>query len=79
MPQVPKDLETDTEAEPLPVPEPAGDEVIVTVTKFGEGQVSTGEHIAGEGDVYAKRGDKLSVSKRVAASLEARGLAEIDE
>lgn len=50
--------------------------VEVTVTKFGEGRVSTGEHIPAEGDVKAKRGEKMMVSPSVAADLEARGFAE---
>lgn len=53
------------------------DELVeVTITKFGDGMVSTGEHIATEGDVKAKRGEKMMVSPSVAADLEARGFAE---
>jgi len=80
MPKTPTpDLETDTVREPRPAPEKTDERLLVVITKFGEGQVSTGDHVAGEGDVYAKRGDKMQVSPRVAASLEARGLAEIEE
>jgi len=60
------------------VPKPDDDLVEVTITKFGEGKVSTGEHVAGEGDIYAKRGDKLRVSKKVAERLEVLGVAEAD-
>jgi len=72
------DLEYDTATPVVPVAAPNGDLVQVTITKFGEGQVSTGKHVAGEGDEFAKRGDKMWVSKTVASSLEARGLAEAD-
>ena len=71
------DPETDTDTPTLPVSKPNGQLVEVTVTKFGEGQVSTGERDE-TGDIYARRGDKIMVSKAVAASLEARGLAEMD-
>lgn len=54
------------------------DTVLVTVTKFGAGKVSTGEHVAGVGDVLAKRGDILEVAKHVAGSLEAKGFAETE-
>jgi hypothetical protein len=72
------DLETDTVETIVPVAQPNGELVQVTITKFGEGQVSTGNHIAGEGDEFAKRGTKMWVSKPIANSLEARGLAEAD-
>lgn len=62
----------------LPKADPVGDLVEVTITKFGEGKVSTGVHVAGEGDIYAKRGDKIMVSKPVAARLEVLGVAEAD-
>lgn len=62
----------------LPVAKPVGDLVEVTITKFGEGKVSTGFHVAGEGDIFAGRGEKIAVSKEVASSLEARGFAETD-
>lgn len=57
---------------------PAPSMIEVTITKFGDGKVSTGFHVAGEGDIYAARGDKITVSKDVAESLEVRGLAEAD-
>lgn len=68
----------DTPKTVLPVAKPVGDLVEVTITKFGEGKVSTGVHVAGEGDIYAGRGDKIMVSKEVAARLEVLGVAEAD-
>lgn len=68
----------DTETPVLPAPEPNGGLVEVTITKFGEGKVSTGHHVAGEGDIYASRGDKIMVSKDVAERLEVLGVAEAD-
>lgn len=68
----------DTETPVLPVAKPNGNLVEVTITKFGEGKVSTGRHVAGEGDIYASRGDKIMVSKEVAARLEVLGVAEAD-
>lgn len=50
--------------------------VKVTITKFGAGKVSTGLHVAGEGDIMADRGHELIVSETIAAALEAKGLAE---
>lgn len=71
--------ETEDTATPvLPVVKPVGELVEVAVTKFGDGRVSTGMHVAGEGDIYAARGDKILVSKEVASSLEARGFAETE-
>jgi len=54
------------------------DRVLVTITKFGEGKVSTGVHAIG-GDVMAARGDVLEVAPEVAASLESKGYAEAAE
>lgn len=68
----------DTEPTVLPVAAPNGALVEVTITKFGEGKVSTGIHVAGEGDIFASRGDKILVSKDVAARLEVLGVAEAD-
>ena len=70
--------EEDTEAPQMPPP-PSGRMVRITVTKFGEGKISTGVHVAGEGDVLARRGDVLEAPAESAASLEASGLAEIVE
>lgn len=61
----------------LPKVEPKGDLVPVTVTKFGEGLVSTGQRDEA-GDIFAERGQKLNVSKATAQALEALGFAEID-
>lgn len=54
-----------------------GKAVKVRVTKLGGGKVSTGRHVAVEGEVMAKAGDILAVPQAVADALEARGLAEI--
>lgn len=67
-----------TEKPIAPAPVSVSDLVSVTITKFGDGKVSTGIHVAGEGDIYAKRGERLDVSPAVARSLEALGLAEAD-
>lgn len=67
----------DTASPEVPVAKPNGELVTVTITKFGGGQVSTGERDE-LGDVFAKRGEKMKVTKAIAASLEARGLAEMD-
>lgn len=69
---------SDTATPVLPATKPNGDLVEITITKFGEGKVSTGVHIAGEGDIYANRGDKIMVSKDVALRLEVLGVAEAD-
>lgn len=68
----------DTAPVVLPVARPVGTLIEVTITKFGGGKVSTGVHVAGEGDIFAGRGKKIAVSKEVASSLEARGFAETD-
>lgn len=52
--------------------------VYVTVTKFGEGKVSTGEHIAELGDVMAKKGDVLECPEDQAKIQEGFGLVEIN-
>lgn len=52
--------------------------VLVTVTKFGEGKVSTGEHIAEQGDVMAQKGDILECPEDQAKIQEALGLVEIN-
>lgn len=71
------DETVDTETPVLEVAKPNGDLIEVTVTKFGAGLVSTGERDE-LGDIWAKRGDKMLVSKAVASSLEVRGLAETE-
>lgn len=75
MPKPKPDETTDTVSPTLPVSVPEGDLVPVTITKFGDGKVSTGERDE-VGDIYAKRGDVLLVSQHVADSLEKRALAE---
>lgn len=75
--QTSKDVQ-DTPTPVLPVAERDPTLVEVTITKFGEGRVSTGEHVTGEGDIFAKRGEKLLVSKKTAERLEVLGLAETD-
>ena len=52
--------------------------VTVTVTKAGDGKISTGEHVAGVGDVTYKRGDKFQCSPETAAALEERHFVETD-
>lgn len=52
-------------------------DVKVRITRLGGGKVSTGVHVAVEGEVTAKAGDLLTVPAAVAGELEARGLAEI--
>lgn len=58
----------------LPKNEPV---VNVVVTKFGHGKVSTGEHVAIDGDVMAERGETLAVSLSTAKALEEKGYAEL--
>ena len=76
---MPKTPELETETTFVPPPKQSAEIVKVRVTKFGEGLVSTGVHVQGEGDVMASRGDILEVSKTVANSLEVRGFGEIVE
>jgi len=57
--------------------------VAVRVTKHGDGKVSTGVHMAPDGDepggdVMAKRDDVLFVDPATAASMEAKGYGEIE-
>lgn len=52
--------------------------VFVTVTKFGEGKVSTGKHIAEQGDVMAVKGDVLECPEEDAKIQEKLGLVEIN-
>lgn len=52
--------------------------VWVTVTKFGEGKISTGEHVAGQGDVMAMKGDVLECPADQAKIQEGFGLVEIN-
>lgn len=68
----------DTEA---PILAAAGGEdlVRVTITKFGDGKVSTGTSVVGMGDIMAKRGDVIEISADCARALEECGLAEVVE
>lgn len=52
--------------------------VFVTVTKFGEGKVSTGVHVAELGDVMAKKGEVLMCPEADAKVQEKLGLVEIN-
>lgn len=49
----------------------------VRVTKLGAGKVSTGAHVAVEGEVMAEAGAIITVPQDVADALEARGFGEI--
>ena len=51
--------------------------VKIRVTRLGAGRVSTGVHVAVEGEVMTQAGDMPSVPQVVAEALEAQGLAEI--
>jgi len=75
-----KKPETDfTEAEAAATPVPEGEGLVrITVTKFGDGKVSTGVHVSGQGDVMAHRGDVMKVSAACANDLEKLGFAETD-
>jgi hypothetical protein len=60
-------------------PEPEGEALVrITITKFGDGKVSTGKHVGGQGDVMARRGDVMQVSAACASDLEKLGFAETD-
>lgn len=52
--------------------------VWVTVTKAGDGKVSTGEHVTGVGDQTYARGARFRVPPETAAALEARHFVETD-
>ena len=55
------------------------DRVNVRITKLGDGEVSTGEHIPGEGDLMHEKGDIVSMPRIIAEALELKGFAEIEE
>jgi hypothetical protein len=57
-----------------PVAEP---KVPVRVTKKGHGQVSTGEHISGLGDLTYDHGETPDLPRSIALELEDRGFVEI--
>ncbi|HUO01404.1 MAG TPA: hypothetical protein VMU31_01395 [Rhizomicrobium sp.] len=52
-------------------------DVKVRITRLGAGKVSTGVHVAVEGEVMAEAGAILTVPEDVAEALEARGFAEV--
>jgi hypothetical protein len=52
--------------------------VWMTVTKAGDGHISTGEHVAGVGDVTFKRGDRFLAPEASVEALEAKHYAEAD-
>jgi len=54
-----------------------GSDVKIRVTKLGAGKVSTGVHVAAEGELFADAGDILAVAHDAAEELEARGFVEI--
>ncbi|HWA60864.1 MAG TPA: hypothetical protein VG939_05790 [Caulobacteraceae bacterium] len=56
----------------------AVDLVRVRITRFGDGQVSSGEHAPGLGDLCYEAGDTPEVPREVAEALEACGFAEIE-
>ena len=55
------------------------DRVMVRITKLGDGEVSTGEHIPGEGDLMHEKGDIVSMPRQIAEALEVRGFVEIED
>lgn len=63
---------------PMPVIREAKPGVTVTarVLKKGDGKLSTGEHIPGEGDVFHVLGDILQVPAEAVEALEDRGYVE---
>lgn len=52
--------------------------VWMTVTKAGDGHISTGEHVAGVGDVTFKRGERFLAPAASVEALEAKHYAETD-
>lgn len=53
------------------------DLVIVRITKMGDGKVSTGEHLSGEGDLLYEYGETPRLPRVVAEALEDAGYGEI--
>lgn len=70
MPKSPEASDATEQTPPFP------DAVKITVTKFGAGKVSSGEHVAGNGDIYLDRGEQAWVDAKTAQALEACGFAE---
>lgn len=62
--------------EAAPAPE-AEAMVNVRITKKGDGKVSTGKHIGGEGDELYEAGEIVSLPRSIAEQLEDAGHAEI--
>lgn len=56
---------------------PAG-YVLCRVLKAGDGKISTGEHVAGHGDLTYSRNDVFAVPRFQAEALELRGFVEFD-
>lgn len=55
------------------------DVVRVRITKMGDGKVSTGDHVANDGDLMFEAGEYAELPRVVALALEDRGFAEIEE
>lgn len=51
--------------------------VSLRITKFGDGKVSTGRHLAGTGDEFFAAGAVAQLPRDVALALEQRGFGEI--
>jgi hypothetical protein len=57
----------------------AAKRVQVRITKWGDGQISTGEHADGLGDLTYEKGETPHFPEEVALALESRGYVEIQE
>lgn len=66
-----------TRAKKAETTENDGGPVKVRITRFGAGQVSTGQHEAGTGDVMHEEGDELTIDRDTAEALQERGFVEI--
>lgn len=53
--------------------------VVARVTKFGDGMISTGEHVPGLGDLCFDANERPTLPRTVAEALELQGLVEIIE
>ena len=49
------------------------------VLKAGDGKISTGQHVAGVGEVHFERGEEFDCAERTALLLEDRGYVEIED
>jgi hypothetical protein len=56
---------------------PVSNLVKVRVTKLGDGRVSMGQHFAGLGDAYYKRGEEPSFAADIASRLDDAGYVEL--